>query len=149
MADPWSEIFKRLTDRDKVEKRDSEYYQAFAQLSRLLSLSDGASTDRIVKENAHLWEENELLITRLNSQTIRLESADLRAKELTKAIRDQDAQAVKSQNKISLLTQQLVEKNKLLEIVNDEHLISQIQQNVLKDRVGELERELGQLKLTR
>ncbi|KAM9910638.1 hypothetical protein OXX69_004293 [Metschnikowia pulcherrima] len=149
MADPWSEIFKRLADRDKVEKRDSEYYQAFAQLSRLLSLSDSASTDRLVKENAHLWEENELLITRLNSQTIRLESADSRAKELTKAIRDQDAQAVKSQNKISLLTQQLVEKNKLLEIVNDEHLISQIQQNVLKDRVGELERELGQLKLTR
>ncbi|KAM9932814.1 hypothetical protein OXX80_007561 [Metschnikowia pulcherrima] len=149
MADPWSEIFKRLADRDKVEKRDSEYYQAFAQLSRLLSLSDSASTDRLVKENAHLWEENELLITRLNSQTIRLESADLRAKELTKAIRDQDAQAVKSQNKISLLTQQLVEKNKLLEIVNDEHLISQIQQNVLKDRVSELERELGQLKLTR
>ena len=149
MADPWSEIFKRLTDRDKVEKRDSEYYQAFAQLSRLLSLSDSASTDRLVKENAHLWEENELLITRLNLQTIRLESADLRAKELTKAIRDQDAQAVKSQNKISLLTQQLVEKNKLLEIVNDEHLISQIQQNVLKDRVGELERELGQLKLTK
>ncbi|KAM9893302.1 hypothetical protein OXX79_009431 [Metschnikowia pulcherrima] len=149
MADPWSEIFKRLADRDKVEKRDSEYYQAFAQVSRLLSLSDSASTDRLVKENAHLWEENELLITRLNSQTIRLESADLRAKELTKAIRDQDAQAVKSQNKISLLTQQLVEKNKLLEIVNDEHLISQIQQNVLKDRVGELERELGQLKLTR
>ena len=149
MADPWSEIFKRLADRDKVEKRDSEYYQAFAQLSRLLSLSDSASTDRLVKENAHLWEENELLITRLNLQTIRLESADLRAKELTKAIRDQDAQAVKSQNKISLLTQQLVEKNKLLEIVNDEHLISQIQQNVLKDRVGELERELGQLKLTR
>ncbi|KAM9917983.1 hypothetical protein OXX80_013093, partial [Metschnikowia pulcherrima] len=108
-----------------------------------------ASTDRLVKENAHLWEENELLITRLNSQTIRLESADLRAKELTKAIRDQDAQAVKSQNKISLLTQQLVEKNKLLEIVNDEHLITQIQQNVLKDRVGELERELGQLKLTK
>ncbi|KAM9920337.1 hypothetical protein OXX59_007293 [Metschnikowia pulcherrima] len=149
MADPWSEIFKRLADRDKVEKRDSEYYQAFAQLSRLLSLSDNASTDRLVKENAHLWEENELLITRLNSQTIRLESADLRAKDLTKAIRDQDAQAVKSQNKISLLTQQLVEKNKLLEIVNDEHLISQIQQNVLKDRVSELERELGQLKLTR
>ncbi|KAM9909350.1 hypothetical protein OXX69_005509 [Metschnikowia pulcherrima] len=149
MADPWSEIFKRLADRDKVEKRDSEYYQAFAQLSRLLSLSDSASTDRLVKENAHLWEENELLITRLNSQTIRLESADLRAKDLTKAIRDQDAQAVKSQNKISLLTQQLVEKNKLLEIVNDEHLISQIQQNVLKDRVSELERELGQLKLTR
>mgnify|MGYP001332454614 FL=1 len=149
MADPWSEIFKRLTDRDKVEKRDSEYYQAFAQLSRLLSLSDSASTDRLVKENAHLWEENELLITRLNLQTIRLGSADLRAKELTKAIRDQDAQAVKSQNKISLLTQQLVEKNKLLEIVNDEHLISQIQQNVLKDRVGELERELGQLKLTK
>lgn len=149
MADPWSEIFKRLADRDKVEKRDSEYYQAFAQLSRLLSLSDSASTDRLVKENAHLWEENELLITRLNLQTIRLESADLRAKELTKAIRDQDAQAVKSQNKISLLTQQLVEKNKLLEIVNDEHLISQIQQNVLKDRVGGLERELGQLKLTK
>ncbi|QBM85478.1 hypothetical protein METSCH_A00970 [Metschnikowia aff. pulcherrima] len=149
MADPWSEIFKRLADRDKVEKRDSEYYQAFAQLSRLLSLSDSASTDRLVKENAHLWEENELLITRLNLQTIRLESADLRAKELTKAIRDQDAQAVKLQNKISLLTQQLVEKNKLLEIVNDEHLITQIQQNVLKDRVGELERELGQLKLTK
>ena len=149
MADPWSEIFKRLADRDKVEKRDSEYYQAFAQLSRLLLLSDSASTDRLVKENAHLWEENELLITRLNLQTIRLESADLRAKELTKAIRDQDAQAVKLQNKISLLTQQLVEKNKLLEIVNDEHLITQIQQNVLKDRVGELERELGQLKLTK
>lgn len=149
MADPWSEIFKRLADRDKVEKRDSEYYQAFAQLSRLLSLSDSASTDRLVKENAHLWEENELLITRLNLQTIRLESADLRAKELTKAMRDQDAQAVKLQNKISLLTQQLVEKNKLLEIVNDEHLITQIQQNVLKDRVGELERELGQLKLTK
>ncbi|GEQ67275.1 hypothetical protein JCM33374_g939 [Metschnikowia sp. JCM 33374] len=143
MADPWNEIVKRLSVRDKIEKRDSEYYQAFAQLSKLIALSGDANTDRLVKENAHLWEENETLITRLNSQTLRLEAADTRVQELAKTIKAQDLQAAKLSRKVALLTEQLSEKNKSFEIINDEHLISQIQSNVLKDRVAQLERELA------
>lgn len=148
MADPWNEIVKRLADRDKVENRDSEYYQAFSQLSKLLTLSGNANTDRLVKENAHLWEENESLIARLNLQTLRLEAAEIRTNDLTNTIRAQDAHTVKLQKKILLLTQQLAEKNKLFEVINDEHLISQIQQNVLKDKVNHLERKLAELKLS-
>lgn len=148
MADPWNEIVKRLADRDKVENRDSEYYQAFSQLSKLLTLSGNANTDRLVKENAHLWEENESLIARLNLQTLRLEAAEIRTNDLTNTIRAQDAHTVKLQKKILLLTQQLAEKNKLFEVINDEHLISQIQQNVLKDKVNDLERKLAELKLS-
>ncbi|OBA19326.1 hypothetical protein METBIDRAFT_33508, partial [Metschnikowia bicuspidata var. bicuspidata NRRL YB-4993] len=95
MADPWNTITARLADRDKVEKRDSEYYQAFAQLSKIVALSGNASTDRLVKENAHLWEENESLTARLNLQTLRLETADTHAKDLANAIKARDAQSAK------------------------------------------------------
>lgn len=136
----------RLADRDKVEKADAEYYHAFAQLARLRAVSGDANADRLAKENAQLRDENESLVARLNLQTIKLESTDSRVKELSKAVRIHEGRVARMNGKIAELTEALAEKNRLFDVANDEHLISQIQHNVLLDKVRALEQELAKLK---
>lgn len=135
MLDPWKELLDRLGKRDKVEKNDVKYFEAFSQLARLRTTTSDASLDKLVRENCEIREENETLVSRLNTQTVRLEAANGQIKELHNTIKGQDSKMTKLQNKISKLLQELAEKNRLFEILNDEHLIAQIQLNVLKERV--------------
>lgn len=133
MSDPWKELADRLLKRDKAEKADSEYFQAFAQMARLRSTTADASLDKLVRENCEIREENETLVTRLNTQTVRLESSKDHILDLQKVVKGQESKIAKLQRRITQLTQELAEKNRLFEILNDEHLIAQIQLNVLKD----------------
>lgn len=133
MSDPWKELAERLVKRDKAEKTDSEYFKAFAQMARLRATTADASLDKLVRENCEIREENETLVTRLNTQTVRLESANGQILDLQKAVKSRDSKMAKLQKRITQLTQELSEKNRLFEILNDEHLIAQIQLNVLKE----------------
>lgn len=132
MSDPWKEVASRLLQRDKIEKAESEYYNAFSQLARLRVTTADANLDRLVKENCDIREENEILVSRLNGQTIKLDSAKLDIGKLNDTVKSQDSKIAKLQKKISQLTQELAEKNRLFDLLNDEHLIAQIQLNVLK-----------------
>lgn len=134
MADLWKEIVELLSHRDRLEKADSKYFHAFAQLARLKTTTVDANLDRLVKENCEIREENEILVTRLNLQTVRLETAKASTMEHQRSLRSQESKIAKLQKKISQLTQELAEKNRLFELLNDEHLIAQIQLNVLKER---------------
>lgn len=143
--DPWKEVAVRLNQRDQLEKKDSEYFHIFAQLSQLRAPNSQNETDRIAKENKQLLEENESLIRRLNSQTLNLERVDSRIAALEKSVKGHESRNAKMLARIDHLTSEIAEKNRSIEIVNDENLINQIQHNVLKDQVEELTRENEEL----
>lgn len=134
MSDPWRELADKLVKRDKAEKTDSEYFQAFTQMARLRATTADATLDKLVRENCEIREENETLVTRLNTQTVRLESANDQILDLQKMLKSQESKMAKLQKRLTQMTQELAEKNRLFEILNDEHLIAQIQLNVLKEQ---------------
>lgn len=136
--DPWKQIEQRLQSRDKLEKQDSEYYKAFSQLARLLPANDPSLAE---KERVLLVLENETLVERLNQQTLRLEALESKGLQLEKRIRGLEAGNARLNLKIDALGQEVAEKNRAVEIVNDEYLIHQIQQNVLKDEIAALKEE--------
>lgn len=144
MKDIWNEVAALLGTRDAAEGADSAYYDAFSQLARFRTACNDPNLDRLTKENTQLREENELLVLRLNLQTLRLEANGERIRELSSTVKAQEGKLARSQQKVAQLTTELAEKNRLFEVFNDEHLIMQIQQNVLSDKVAALERELAQ-----
>lgn len=141
MSEPWVTILEQLRKRDQAQNRDADYIKAFEQLAHLNAAATHPEKNWLTKENSHLHEETESLMTRLNLQTMKLESAHLRVKELTKALAEKDAKINKLNLKVSGISDALAEKNKLFEVMNDEQLITQIQQNVLRERISELERK--------
>lgn len=139
MTDPWKEVASRLLHRDKIEKTDSEYFNAFSQLARLRTTTSDANLDKLVKENCEIREESETLVSRLNVQTVKLEIANKQVQDLQKQLKSNESKNVKLQKRITQLTQELAEKNRLFEILNDEHLTAQIQLNVLKQKESNMQ----------
>lgn len=140
--DPWKQIEERLHERDALEHKDSQYYKAFSQLARLLPQNGSTLSE---KERVALILENETLIERLNQQTLRLEALERKSQEQEKKIRSLEAANQKLTQKIDTLAQEIKEKNRAVEIINDEHLIHELQQNVLKDEIKKLKEENEQL----
>lgn len=133
MDDPWAEVAARLSLRDQLEQHNADFYRYFAQLSRLRP--SAALPDRLEKENRQLHEENESLIQRLNKQTLRIELAEAHSRDQAKSIESHKARAARLQQKVEQLTMEIAEKNRSIQIMSDEHMISRIQQNVMKDTV--------------
>lgn len=170
----WSEeILKQLNIRDSFEKRDDKYFLAFQQLSQQLeiqrlqqqgkqqyqydkspspSLTSGnvkqEDLDRaiILKENQQLKNENNDLITSLNSSTINNEKLEQRIKHDSAKIKTLEKANTKLQTRIDNLMLEIKEKNKTIELINDEVLMNQIQYNVLNEKVRSLEKENVRLK---
>lgn len=155
----WSQdILKQLNLRDSREKNheiDARYFNAFQQLSQKLNqlstttnalLQDQSSNSETLtnlinsKEIENLKLENTELITNLNNLIINNE-------KLTQTINARD-QTIKSltkindklNNKIDALNLEINEKNKTIELINDEVLTNQIQLNVLRSKLASLER---------
>lgn len=141
--DPWADVAARLSLRDLLEQHHAEFYRSFAQLSRLRPSSSLA--DRLEKENGQLHQETESLIQRLNQQTLRLEIADAHSRDQAKAIEAHKVRAAKLQQKVEQLTLEIAEKNRSIQIMSDEHMILQIQQNVMGDEVARLKDENDRL----
>lgn len=135
----WLEISARLNLRDSKEQLDSRYYQAFAQLAKTRAQSGNPDVDRLTKENSHLWEENETLTRRLNLQTYKLERKDLEIDQLKAQAQAYEEKVKRMNRKVKELTARLEEKDKLFAMLNDEHYVSQMQLNVLRDRLESLE----------
>lgn len=136
MADPWAEVAARLSLRDQLEQHNAEFYRYFAQLARLRPSS--SLPDWLEKENRQLHEDNESLIQRLNKQTLRLELADAHSRAQAKSIETHQSRVARLQLKVEQLTLEIAEKNRSIQIMSDEHMILQIQQNVMKDEVEKL-----------
>lgn len=141
--DPWTQVAARLSLRDELEQHNADFYRSFTQLARY----HPTSPDRLAKENRLLHQENESLISRLNSQTLRLELAESRARDYVKAIESHKSRISRLQLKVEQLTLEIAEKNRSIQIMSDEHMITQIQQNVMADQVDKLTQENTRLLL--
>lgn len=155
----WSQdILNQLNLRDSREKNhkiDAKYFNAFQQLSQKLNklstttntLLQGQSYNSETltslinsKEIENLKLENTELITNLNNLIINNE-------KLTQTITAKD-QTIKSltklndklNSKIEALNLEINEKNKTIELINDEVLTNQIQLNVLQSKLESLEK---------
>lgn len=142
--DPWEEVAVRLGARDQLEQKGREFYHIFAQLSQLQA-PNNTQPDRTARENRRLLEENESLIRRLNSQTLQMERMESEMAELKMALKSQEAKNAKLTAKVASTQSEIAEKNRQIEIINDENLISQIQHNVLGDQVKSLKKENDEL----
>ncbi|KAG7664558.1 ATG16 [[Candida] subhashii] len=170
----WSEeILNRLNIRDTFESQDNKYFIAFQRLSQQLEIQKlqqqqsqqvqyesspspsltspnlkQEDLDRgiILKENQQLKNENNDLISSLNTATINNEKLEQRIKHDSLTIKSLERSNTKLQNKIENLLLEIKEKNKTIELINDEVLMNQIQYNVLKDKVKSLEKENLKLK---
>lgn len=139
--DPWAQVQLRIEQRDQIEQKDSAFYRAFAQLSTLKNSSGDKENDQLRKENALLLQENESLVQRLNLQAMKLETFHDEVKLLQKTLKTHESKHAKLLQRVSQLTEEIAEKNRSIEIINDEHLINLIQVNVLKDQVAQLTKE--------
>ncbi|KAL6451639.1 ATG16 Autophagy protein 16 [Candida maltosa Xu316] len=153
----WAEdILKQLNLRDEKEQKDSKYFIAFEQLSQKLTssspspsltsetLSKGQqdiNTMIMLKENQLLKNENNDLIQSLNISTINNEKLELIIKDHVSTIKSLEKQTTKLKNKIEALQLEVKEKNKTIELINDEVLTSQIQYNVLRNKLEQLEKK--------
>lgn len=162
MAEPiWSEdILRKLDIRDVYEKKDSHYFKAFAKLSqvcnnqeKIRSNSPSPSLTGIEDEtrqniNNQLNEqiellklENESVISSLNQSTINIEKYEIKEKKMNRVNEQLESKISNLTQKINNLQEEIKEKNKTIEIINDENLINQIQNNVLNDQIKQLKNE--------
>mmetsp|Transcript_4192 Transcript_4192/g.4139 ORF Transcript_4192/g.4139 Transcript_4192/m.4139 type:complete len:181 (+) Transcript_4192:4545-5087(+) len=145
----WSEdILNKLNVRDQYEKKDSKYFKAFSQLSQEARTNDtfnnsdkGTEYSKLIKENNHLKNENENLTNSLNQSIIQLEKSELKVKQLLKSQDQLERQNKSLSNKVKHLNLEIIEKNKSVEILNDELLLNEIQTNVLNDKISKLSDE--------
>lgn len=143
--DPWAQIELRLEQRDQLEQKDSAFFRAFSQLSLLKASSGDKEWDQLRKENAQLLQENESLAQRLNLQAFRIEGYQNQIQDQQKLIKTHESKYNKLQQRLKHLSEEIDEKNRSIQIINDEHLINLIQVNVLKDQVAQLTKEKAKL----
>lgn len=143
--DPWAQIELRLEQRDLLEQKDSPFYHAFSQLNLIGNVSGNLEYDLLRKENGQLLNENESLVQRLNLQAMKMEAYQQQIAQLQKTVKSHEVKHYKLQQKVADLAEEIAEKNRSIQIINDEHLINLIQVNVLKDQVAQLTKEKEKL----
>lgn len=135
---PEHELLERLINRDNLEKKDSQYHEAFAELSRRLGDKANVEGDKDHRDDA-------AVIKNLNQLTISNEKLEVKVNQLSQKNSQLEAKIKSLNNKINNLSLEIQEKNKSIEIINDENLINQIQNNVLHDRIDKLTLENTEL----
>ncbi|KAI5964223.1 ATG16 [Candida pseudojiufengensis] len=126
--------------KQQIYHNDSSYSSKSPSPSALLNIEpqqqpSPSNPERdinfIVKENQQLRNENHDLITNLNSVTLKNERLESIAKEKDLNIKKLEKLNTNLSKKIENLLAELKEKNKTIELINDENLMNQIQLNVL------------------
>lgn len=123
-------------EKEKVPPSTKSKSKSVQQDKLKDNISDNdAATVVIIKENHQLRNENEDLITNLNSITLKNEKLEFIIKDKDVRIGKLEKLVSKSQKQIEHLSIEMKEKNKTIELINDENLTNQIQLNVLRDRI--------------
>lgn len=145
------EILGKLSLRDQYEQKDSEFIGALTELRNRLILSETIKQDnnknneqsisKLMSENLQLKQENSSLILNVNQLGHSNDSYQLKLKELELINSKQNKSLESLKNKINDMKQELQEKNKTIEIINDEILSGLIQNNVLQRKIEELSKE--------
>lgn len=155
----WSQdILNQLNLRDSREKNhkiDAKYFNAFQQLSQKLNKLS-TTTNTLLQGQSHNSETLTSLINSKEIENLKLENTELitnlnnliiNNEKLTQTITAKD-QTIKSltklndklNSKIEALNLEINEKNKTIELINDEVLTNQIQLNVLQSKLESLEK---------
>lgn len=127
------EILKQLNVRDTFEKKDSEVFAAFQEL-----------LGKLKQPKVETEEESKVddkLIERLNASATQIDKLELLQLNQEKTITNLTKTIGKTSLKVENLTLELNEKNKTIEIINDELLMLQMQNNLLNQKVTELSLE--------
>ena len=142
------EVLSRLKERDKIEKRDLEYFQAFDELRkranaaelRLKALNDDQSS-----LGPHLSTELNQTEQKLIDANNTLTFANSQLKHEEKRLQNVEAklklQLQSSTRKLAAVKEEIAQKNRTIELINDELLSGQIQNNVLNEQIRELRKE--------
>lgn len=94
-----------------------------------------------LKENQNLKIENNELIQSLNQSTITNEKLESIIHQQSNIIKSLENKNTKLKNKIDGMVLEIKEKNKTIELINDEILTNQIQFNVLREKLEHLEKQ--------
>lgn len=86
------------------------------------------------------------MVGRLNLQAVQLEKGQSDMQKAEKLLKLQENRIGKLQLRVAQLSEEIAEKNRSIEIINDEHLINSIQVNVLREQVASLTKENETLK---
>lgn len=143
MASWTDDILRRLEIRDSIEHLGQKYTTAIKHV--LEELQNGPNPAVEGEPPAASNARVEKLIEQLNVAAIGLEKAEVRIGELEAANNALQKQVRGLQGKVAGLNEQIGEKNKLFEVLNDERLAGQIQQNVLVEKNRELAAENASL----
>lgn len=123
-------------EKEKVPPSTKSKSKSVQQDKLKDNISDNdAATVVIIKENHQLRNENEDLITNLNSITLKNEKLEFIIKDKDVRIGKLEKLVSKLQKQIEHLSIEMKEKNKTIELINDENLTNQIQLNVLRYRI--------------
>lgn len=140
-------VFRQLETRDNFEKKDSDLFTAFVELSRLSGAKvaedsvGGEEIDIIKKKNGRLQNENDWLIRSLNEKRLALDKLETTIQRLQQRIEEFEKQNKKLEAKLEHSNLEIKEKNKTIEIINDEVLLNRIQTNVLNEELKRLRHE--------
>lgn len=85
--------------------------------------------------------ENNELIQSLNQSTITNEKLESIIQQQSNIIKSLESKNTKLKNKIDGMVLEIKEKNKTIELINDEILTNQIQFNVMRDKLEKLEKQ--------
>lgn len=136
-------LITKLNARDDVEKENSEYFNAFVQLSEQIELSSRGNSSSMTSLNnaSDLRQQNESLIHNLNQSTIMVEKLENQVRVLNSKMQNLEKVNKRFERKIEHLNMEITEKNKSIELINDELLMNQIQLNVLNEKIENLTKE--------
>lgn len=136
MSDAWAAAYDRLCLRDEHEMRHREFFATFLQLAHVTP----AAADVSVRELELLREENDVLVLRLNTQTLRLEASERARGAAEMKVEDEKARSAKLRARVGRLQEELAEKARAYAALTDEHLVTQMQQRVLGERLAAMEK---------
>lgn len=157
---PWEDrLDAQLEIRDQLEKADSQYLSAFNELlertiaaekalaavKQAPSSSDvpGNSVKDVVvhEELLLLKQENSQLVAKLNDLSFEIQSKNARIRSLEASEQKLSKNIDFLKQRVTDMRNEVQQKNKSIEIINDEILSSQIQNNVLAKKVDDLSKE--------
>lgn len=137
-SDDWTaEVLKQLKIRDGFEKRDDDVFTAFQDL--IAKFKRNLDVNQEVGEDVK--EDKKKLIESLNCSAIELDKLKVTQRKNESTIESLSKTVKKLNTKVENLTMELKEKDKTIEIVNDELLLLTMQNNVLTQKVEELSGE--------
>lgn len=137
----WHVILRELESRDLHEQKNARVFAAFKHLCEMRQ--DGVA-DKSSGEGGDT--ELERLTSQLNEIALAKEQADATALRLTKEKKHLQDKLIQLTRRVEGLTMEIKEKNKSIEIINDEHLVNQMQTNVMTERMDQLTKENAKLR---